>query len=90
MNIVKKKRLFSLPNAIEAREEQIRLETQEHNAKIIKQINALTCEKALQEQIVAENAKKIFGEGAKKKKSAQKRILEIQDEIVALNLQLRI
>lgn len=90
IDIVQKKTYYCLTgarerNAKKEREKQIAA----NNNAINSRISALQAEKARQQSIYEEFKGKIFGDGARQKKEAQQRIIQIDTEIANLKRQLR-
>lgn len=88
--IIQKKTYYYLTgakerNAKKEREKQIAA----NNNAINSRISALQAEKARQQAIYEQFKSKIFGDGARQKKEAQQRIIQIDTEIANLKRQLR-
>lgn len=81
---------YVLKGGFDRNEEKKKREAIAANNRVINdKISALESEKAQKQAIYEEFKSKIFGEGARKKKEAQQRIIQIDTEIANLKRQLR-
>lgn len=81
---------YVLKGGFDRNEEKKKREAIAANNRVINdKISALEAEKAQKQAIYEEFKSKIFGEGARKKKEAQQRIIQIDTEIANLKRQLR-
>lgn len=92
VEIDKNRKYYSLYGTKERLEKEKEKEIRQYNewaekfnADLDKQIHTLNEERAVQLKIYEENSKKIFGKGAKAKRTAQKAIFDIDEKIKTLN-----